>query len=141
MSVVVKGLRSNMRKIKGTVRAKSIDGMKTSMKDLTRVASEAAPLDEGDLEMSGFHDVDVHGSEIKGWVGFEAFNKDFNYAIWTHEENYNLGEKSKGKSGGAGLSGGHYEVGKGYLIRPFEGEAKTYRGIIESDVKQGLSKL
>ncbi|MGG0487255.1 hypothetical protein ABEY65_28295 [Priestia aryabhattai] len=141
MSVVVKGLSSNMRKIKATVRTQAINGMKTSMKDLTRVASEAAPLDEGDLEMSGFNDVDVHGSEIKGWVGFEAFNKDFNYAIWTHEENYNLGTKSKAKGGGSGLSGTSYEVGKGYLIRPFKGEAKTYRGIIKDDVKQGLSKL
>lgn len=129
-----------MRKIKGIVRSKSVEGMKTSMKDLQRVASEAAPLDEGDLEMSGFHDVDVHGSEIKGWVAFEAYNKSFNYAVWTHEERYNLGKRSQGKSGGAGLSGKHYEVGKGYLIRPLNGEARTYRGIIQDAVKTELSK-
>lgn len=140
MTVTVKGLRANSRKIKSIVRSESIKGMKASMKDLQRVGSETAPLDEGDLEMSGFHDVDVHGSEIKGWVGFEAYNKDFNYAVWTHEENYNLGERSKGKSGGSGLSGKHYKVGKGYLIRPLNGEAKTYRGIIQKGVKTGLRK-
>jgi hypothetical protein len=112
--------------------------MKVSMKDLQRVASETTPYDEGDLEMSGFHDVDVNGTEIKGWVAFEVFNKDFNYAIWTHEENYNLGEGSQKKSGGSGMSGKSYPVGNKYLTRPFEGEAPAYRDLIEQEIKDSL---
>lgn len=138
MTVTVKGLNSNLRKIKGIVRTESIKGMKASMKDLNRVASEAAPLDEGKLEMSGSHSTSVNGSTIIGTVGFSAYNKDFNYAIWTHEENYNLGKRSRKKSGGSGMSGKSYDVGKGYLIRPFRGEAKTYRGVIQDGVKKGL---
>jgi hypothetical protein len=138
MSVVIRGLRGNSAKIRGIVRDKGMKAMKASMQDLNRVASEAAPLDEGVLEMSGTNSATANGTRIVGEVGFEAWNEDFNYAIWTHEEDYNLGKRSAKKSGGAGLSGKSYEVGKGYLIRPFEGEASTYRGLIESEIKDGL---
>ncbi|MDR7207597.1 hypothetical protein [Priestia megaterium] len=138
MAIVVKGLRSNSAKIKGIVHDMGLKAMKANMQDLNRVASEAAPLDEGVLEMSGTNSATSTGTRIVGEVGFEAYNEDFNYAIWTHEETYNLGERSAKKSGGSGLSGKSYEVGKGYLIRPFEGEAKTYRGIIEKEIKDGL---
>lgn len=142
--VKIKGLQSNTNKIIRTVEKTTHKTMKSAMKDLARVASETAPLDEGDLEMSGVHDVDKHSKGWQGWVWFEAWNDhpnrsyDFNYALWTHEEDYNLGERSKTKSGGHGLSGKVYPVGKHYLTAPLEGEAPTYRDMIEKDVKKAL---
>ena len=144
IGVKIRGLESNMKKIEKKVWNASLKAMESSMKDLERVASETAPLDEGDLEMGGFNDVDKDGKKIVGWVGFEAWNDnpnrsyDFNYAIWIHEENYNLGEKSKAKGGGAGLSGKTYPVGKKYLTRPLEGEAPVYREMIKQAVKKTL---
>jgi hypothetical protein len=138
MSVKIRGLKQGQKYIHNTVRKASIGAMKESMKDLHRVASETTPYDEGDLEMGGFHGVDIAGAEITGWVGFEAFNKGFNYAIWTHEETYNLGEGSQKKSGGHGMSGASYPVGNKYLSRPHEGEAPTYRNLIEQDIKDAL---
>lgn len=145
--VRVRGLSSGRKKIHNAVRNQSIATMRDSMSDLERVASETAPYDEGDLEMGGFHDVDVEGDKYVGWVGFEAWNDkpnrsyDFNYAIWTHEETYNLGEGSRRKRGGSGMSGKSYSVGNKYLTRPFEGEAPYYRETIEDNVKKALRRL
>lgn len=140
----IKGLNTNRKAIHNTVRSTAISTMEDCMKDLERVASETTPYDEGDLEMGGFNDVDLAGAKIIGWVGFEAWNDhpnrsyDFNYAIWTHEENYNLGDRSRKKTGGRGLSGKSYPVGNKYLTRPHEGEAKTYRDKIEENIKDAL---
>lgn len=142
--VRIRGFNQNMKKIEKKVWNASLKTMKMAMKDLERVASETAPLDEGDLEMGGFNDVDKEGKKLIGWVGFEAWNDnpkrsyDFNYAIWIHEETYNLGERSRQKTGGAGMSGKTYAVGNKYLTRPHEGEAPYYREQIEKAVKKKL---
>lgn len=145
-SVKISGFNTNMKKITKIMEKATLKTMKNAMKDLERVASETAPYEEGDLEMGGFHDVDKDGSKLIGWVGFEAWadhpnrSYDFNYAIWIHEERYNLGELSKAKGSGSGLSGATYDVGRKYLTRPHEGEAPTYRNMIEQDLKKALRK-
>ncbi|MHC5291074.1 hypothetical protein ACYSTM_21215 [Bacillus licheniformis] len=145
--VRVRGLNRNMRQIQKTVDKATLRTMKAAMKDLERVASETAPFDEGDLEMGGSHGVNKISDGLEGWVKFEAWNDhprrsyDFNYAIWIHEETYNLGEKSKQKSGGRGLSGKSYPVQKKYLTRPHEGEAPTYRKMIEQETKKSLRSM
>jgi hypothetical protein len=137
VGVQIRGLNTNSRKIRKIVEQTAFNAMKDCMKDLERVASETTPYDEGDLEMGGSHGVDKKGDTIQGWVKFEAWNDhpnrsyDFNYAIWIHEETYNLGEKSKQKAGGHGLSGKSYPVGNKYLTRPHEGEAPTYRNLVK----------
>ena len=146
-SVKINNLGKGKRQIEKAVAKATMKAMQFSMKDLERVASETAPLDEGDLEMSGVHDVDKTSNGLKGWVWFEAWNDnpkrsyDFNYAIWTHEETYNLGPKSKKKGSGSGLSGKSYPVGKKYLTRPLEGESPFYRDKIEEEVKASLERL
>lgn len=143
-SVRIRGLNQGIKKIEKKVQTASHKTMKMAMKDLERTASETTPLDEGDLEMGGFHDVDVDGGKYVGWVGFEAWNDhpnrsyDFNYAIWIHEETYELGKRSKQKGGGKGLSGRTYPVGNKYLTRPLEGEAPAYREQIKQAVKKKL---
>ncbi|MGF9741581.1 hypothetical protein ABEX38_29880 [Priestia megaterium] len=142
IKVDIKGLDSNLARIIKATEQSTTKSMKDCMQDLNRVASETAPLDKGDLEMSGTDDVKKTGTGIQGSVGYEVWNtkgkKDFNYAIWIHEETYNLGDKSLAKAGGKGLSGKSYKVDRKYLERPFYGEAPTYRGIIESNLKKDL---
>jgi hypothetical protein len=138
MSVKIRGLSKGRKFIHNAVRKSSISTMKENVKDLNRVASETAPYDEGDLEVSGSHSVVAKGAEIIGTVGFEVYNKDFNYAIWTHEEDYNLGKGSQAKGGGSGMSGKSYAVGNKYLTRPLEGEAPYYRDMIEKNIKEAL---
>jgi hypothetical protein len=144
MGIQIRGLASNTKKILKAVDQASSQTMNFAMKDLERVASETAPLDEGDLELGGSHGVNKKGDAYEGWVKFEAWNDepgrsyDFNYAIWTHEESYNLGERSQQKGGGSGLSGNSYPVNNKYLTRPLEGEAPFYRDKIEEEVKKKL---
>lgn len=146
--ISVRGFSAGAKKINNIVDKSTFKTMTNAMKDLERVASETAPLDEGDLELGGFHGVDKTGTGVQGWVGFEAFNKNpnakkwknFNYAIWIHEKTYKLGPISKMKSGGKGLSGKTYPVQKKYLTRPHEGESPTYRLMIQKDLKTKLQK-
>lgn len=89
--------------------------------DLKRVASAAAPKDTGFLEKNAQHEVFVGSQYVEGAVGFSAVEKGFDYATWTHNEDYNLGEKSKKKPGGKSKFGsGIVPVGKGYLENALE---------------------
>lgn len=144
MGVKVIGLKSGLSNIKKITKQSTKSSMGTIVDDLTQVASDTAPVDEGVLETSGTNGLIVGGTKIEGWVKFEAWanaknrSYDFNYAIWIHEATYNLGPKSLMKSGGNGMSGAHYAVGNKYLTRPLYGEANTYRDLIEENLKNSL---
>lgn len=123
--------------------------MKTAMHDvvddLGRTASATAPHDKGILDKKGTGwNTEVYWKNkkhIKGTVEFSVNEGDFNYALWTHEEVYNLGEGSEKKAssgGGIGMSGTSYPVGNKYLERPFNGEADAYMKHIEKTIKEGL---
>jgi Bacteriophage HK97-gp10, putative tail-component len=142
--VKIRGLNSGLAKVKKIVREQAEQTMRDCMNDLARVSSETTPIDEGDLEQSWDVRVEQRGDITYGHVRYECWadapnrSYDFNYAIWIHEQDYNLGEKSKQKKGGKGLSGKHYPVGKQYLTRPFYGEAPTYREMFEKNIKGSL---
>jgi len=144
MTVTIRGLQQGEAAILNAVKKASKQVMIDNMTDLERVASETAPLDEGDLEMGGSHSVVVSGDKFIGQVRFQAWNNnpnrsyDFNYAIKMHEDNYNLGKKSQQKAGGSGNSGKSYPVGRKYLTRPLQGEAPYYRKQIKQAVKDAL---
>lgn len=95
-------------------------GMRNAMTDVVldmkRVASMSAPHNTGFLEKNAQHEIFVGSQGIEGSVSFSAVERGFNYAQWTHDENYELGEKSKRKQGGKSKFGsGRVPVGKGYL--------------------------
>ncbi|WP_242278582.1 HK97 gp10 family phage protein [Bacillus cereus group sp. BfR-BA-01313] len=141
MSRVRINFHNTVNQITAAVKEASEEAMEKAMTDLVRVSSETTPFDEGDLEDSWGKEVNVSGDEIIGTVDYRVFNQGFNYAIWTHEMNYNLGEGSKNKAGGDGMSGAHYPVGNKYLTRPHEGEAPTYRKMFEKEIKNTLKNL
>lgn len=118
-------------------------GMNDCVDDLVRVSSQCAPHDKGILEKSWGRDVYWSGSKkIVGVVDYSvseaASGKSFNYALWTHEEVYNLGEGSRQKEPGVGMSGKTYEVGRKYLTRPLYGEADTYKQHIQKMIDEAL---
>jgi hypothetical protein len=101
------------------------EAMDDSVDYLGRIAQNIAPIDKGTLRRSVNRRKRVYWSaaknELTGTVGFSATEGDFNYAIWTHEAEYNLGEQSKEAPGSDG-----YDVGNKYLERPLKGEAPKY---------------
>lgn len=106
--------------------------------DIKRVSSASAPHKTGRLEKNT-HSVQVEGKAIVGTVKFNAVNKGFNYAVWTHNATYNLGERSKAKSGGKSKYGsGSVPVGKGYLKNTVDNGRSGYREHLKTAFEEAI---
>ncbi|MBX6361284.1 MAG: hypothetical protein IRZ03_14530 [Acidobacterium ailaaui] len=104
------------------------DALEDATDDLLRISSNIAPIDTGQLRRSGRKEITMRGAghELVGHVYFSATEESgkygrFNYALWTHEMDYNLGPVSRQAPGVDG-----YEVGNKYLERPLRGESRKY---------------
>lgn len=113
-------------------------GMHDSIDDLALISQNIAPIDKSTLRKSV--DKRVYWDSptaLVGEVGFTAVEKNggsrFNYALWTHEETYSLGEQS---SAAGSFSG--YKVGNKYLERPLKRESKKYVKWIAKEIERGL---
>ncbi|OYD08544.1 hypothetical protein [Paludifilum halophilum] len=102
--------------------------------DLARASSGAAPHDKGILEKSYSVLPRKDGTGGSVTVRYAAYERGYNYAIKMHEGTYNLGEGSRSKGGGTGMSGTNYSVGPKFLERPLRGEAETYKDFIRNQV-------
>jgi hypothetical protein len=112
--------------------------MQDSVDDLGRISSGVAPIDKGTLRRSNNVTVAQKNNQIIGEVSFSATEDQggrFNYAYWTHEMEYELGEQSKAASGTDG-----YEVGNKYLERPLQGESEKYLKWLAKGVVEGINK-
>lgn len=108
--------------------------------DIKRVSSDSAPFKDGDLQKNRYR-TQIGKNSMSGTVAFEAFNKGFDYARWTHNMTYNLGEGSRKKSGGTSKFGsGTIKVGTGYLKNTVETFEKGYKKHIEDAIKGTASK-
>ena len=104
--------------------------------DLKRVSSASAPMDEGFLQKNT-HAFNFTNDVAEGYVGFQAVENGFDYATWTHDEDYNLGEQSQAKKGGSSVFGsGTVPVGKGYLGNAVSKFEKGYLDYIQKAVKE-----
>lgn len=107
--------------------------------DLKRVASKSAPHDSGFLEKSAKHEIYVSGVSAEGTVSFSAIEDGFNYAEWTHNADYELGEKSTKKKGGKSKFGsGTVPVGKGYLDNALQNNKQGYMRHIEDKYREAF---
>lgn len=115
----------------------AVAGVQDSMDDLKRIATDIAPVKTGVLRASGNAIVDETSGNIVGEVTFSATNTDgngrFNYAYWTHEKDYQLGEQSQAAPGTDG-----YEVNNKYLERPLKGESEKYVRWISEEIAREL---
>lgn len=109
--------------------------------DAKRVSSESAPHKTGHLEKNRYSIVQTRGG-LEGYVGFEARSKKgFDYADWTHEANYNLGEQSKRKRGGRSKYGnGVIPVGRQYLANTIRVNAHGYYDHFRKAYKDSIEK-
>ncbi|MEH7116907.1 hypothetical protein V7128_05695 [Neobacillus vireti] len=112
--------------------------VRTIAQDLARTASGAAPHLTGDLESSWSIEYQLSADRMTATVEFAVFKGGFNYAIAMHEWTYNLGEGSRAKAGGTGMSGRSYAVGRKFLTRVLEGEAEAYKDYIAEQIRQQL---
>jgi hypothetical protein len=128
------GVVANMETATRRVRQAARDGVQDSVDDLKRIAADIAPIDSSDLRRSGHATVRQTPTETVGEVSFSAVDNSggrrFNYAIWIHEGEYNLGPLSAAAPGTDG-----YEVGNKYLERPLKGEAEKYLRWIAEEIE------
>ncbi|WP_261796313.1 hypothetical protein [Bacillus licheniformis] len=102
--------------------------MEDNTDDLARIAQNIAPIDKATLRRGMQKKVKLSRDRLIGEVSFRAVEDGFNYAIWTHEADYNLGPTSAQAGGTDG-----YTVGNKYLERPLKGEAEKYiRNVVEA---------
>jgi len=144
MSVNVRVTISNDRR---AIIARNVsNGAKTAMKDITdnlaMASSGSAPHDKGILDDSWTKEVGYESNRLFGRVSYNVLENgsggDYNYAVRMHEGNYELGEGSRQKSGGKGMSGRTYPVGKHFLTGVLEGEKQTYVKHMEKGIKNEL---
>jgi hypothetical protein len=128
------GVVANMELATARVKLAARHGVQDSVDDLKRIAVDIAPVDSTDLRRSGHAKVTQSLNEIIGEVGFRAEDnssgRPYNYAIWIHEGDYNLGPQSAAAPGTDG-----YEVGNKYLERPLKGEANKYMRWIAQEIE------
>lgn len=109
------------------------DGIQDAVDDLKRIAVDIAPIKSSDLRRSGQAEVRTTPNNVIGEVTFRAVEDGFNYALWTHEGEYNLGEQSQQAPGTDG-----YEVGNKYLERPLRGESEKYMRWIAEEIRDAV---
>jgi hypothetical protein len=114
------------------------DGMQDAVDDLKRISTDIAPVDTGLLRASGKTEIKPKTLGVVGEVTFNAVENSsgygrFNYALWTHEADYNLGEQSKASPGTDG-----YSVGNKYLERPLKGESQKYLRWWRENIEKAL---
>lgn len=101
------------------------EGVEDALDDLERISSNIAPIKSSTLRKSAEKRVKEISGGIEGELSYNVTEstggKRFNYALWTHEEDYNLGARSSASPGTDG-----YEVGNKYLERPLKGESEVY---------------
>jgi hypothetical protein len=108
--------------------------------DLIRISSNIAPISTGTLRKShskevlkgkNGHSVEIAFSAIEDSVRYGMFN----YALWTHEMEYDKGPRSAAASGTDG-----YEVGNKYLERPLYGESEKYLEWLGEAIKRSVER-
>lgn len=136
---------NNLNQIKRNVKSAVEEAVHDVSDDLVRTSSETAPHWKGILEQSYGKSVAWRGNKCVAVVDYSVKEDNgqngFDYAIWIHEGDYELGEESEKKAssgGGVGMSGKSYPVGNKFLTRPLNGEADTYRKHIQSVVDENL---
>lgn len=127
--------------LNGKVKKGMRDAMTDVVLDVKRVASMSAPHATGYLEKTAQHEIAVGSQGIEGSVGFSAVQNGFNYAQWTHDASYELGEKSKRKSGGKSKFGsGRVPVGRGYLENALEMNKAGYMEHLQQAYTDALNR-
>lgn len=119
-------------------------GLEDCVDELVRISSEITPVDKGILQKSHTKEVTDTRDGLEGKVEYavkEARGSGhFNYALWIHEAQYNLGELSRRRPGTSGWSGKRYTVGNKYLERPAKGEEEAFIKHIAEEIRREIGE-
>ncbi|MFT8313248.1 MAG: hypothetical protein ABF633_03220 [Clostridium sp.] len=116
------------------------DCMSDIKDDAVKVASGSAPVDTGKLEKSYYvRTKKVPLKRCDFSLSFRAMNGNFNYAIWTNDETYNLGARSRMKRPAKGrFMKDTPKVGTGYLTNTVELSREGWAKFIQENVARKM---
>lgn len=98
------------------------------------VAKQMTPVLSGNLELSITREDRREGRRVVSVISARAMRKDFDYAAWAHESEYNLGPLSQQKQ-----ETGRFQVGRKYLTRALRYVLENgYLERARAAVKKGL---
>lgn len=110
--------------------------------DVITVTESLAPRKTGKLERS--HYVRRYYKNLDKCyftISYKAINKGFNYATWTHDENYNLGAGSRRKRPARSrFAKGTLRVGTGYVSQVIEASQDAWVEHIAETVNKKLNE-
>lgn len=117
------------------------DAMDVIRMDLVRTSSGLAPVKEGILENSYTEKTSNTNTKAEFSISYAAFNDGFNYAEWTHNREYKLGEKSaKKRPAKSRFANKSFKVGKNYLFGVADACKDGYGNFITKYVNKELKK-
>lgn len=126
--------------LKGTgerLESNTKEAFNTVATDIHRTSADAAPKDTGFLEKNHLS-INYGSTEWEAQIWFNAFNDNFDYALWTHTADYKLGKGSQGKSGGSSRFAGQVPVGRGYLSNTVAQGKEAYMEHINQAIVNSL---
>lgn len=138
MDIDISRLMRNLRMTNEVVVNGGKRGVNDCLDELIRISSDIAPIDKGILHKAHAREVNVTQTGINGTVEYSVNEGGFNYALWIHEGEYNLGEESRQRPGTSGWSGKNYDVGNKYLERPIKGERESFLKHIADEIKREI---
>lgn len=139
-SVIISAAFKNLDK---NLKSVVVDSMTDITTDFLRTAQARTPIDSHTLERSGTMKMKTSGSVIEGNVSFRARKNGFNYAIIRDKGQYNLGEKSKQKSGRGVRSRFSKEslpVGSGYASDTLKKCQNQYDEYIQENLQKEIKR-
>lgn len=144
MGLKVSGIKGLKRRIKNAANQSprfAENELINGGEEIKQLSKKFAPVDEGNLEDA--HKTSHDSGGIRGGLRVLVYiDKDVaakggkyvgDYAAFTHEGNYKLGDRSKEKASRLGVT-----VGRKYLQRALDELNDEIRGRVESAVKKGV---
>lgn len=116
------------------------DAMDDIRDDFVEASESLAPHKTGKLEKSHYaRRYYKNLDRCYFTVSYKAVNKGFDYATWTHDEDYNLGVGSRAKRPARSrFAKGTLKVGKGYMSQVKEASEENWTKFINDNIARKL---
>lgn len=116
------------------------DAMDDIRDDFNMVSESLTPYKTGKLENSRYtRRYYKNKDNVYFTVSYKAINKGFDYATWTHDADYNLGEGSRAKRPARSrFAKGSLRVGKGYMSQVQEASQEAWTEYINHTINRKL---
>lgn len=137
-------IQNNFERLEPIIKQALKDAMVDIMLDVNMCAVGSSPHYKGTLERSGIHkNLIDNGSTVGFQIGVSQRGANgFDYGNLMHDGRYNLGERSRNKTGGrSGIAGTSFPVGNKFISRPLEANEQAYIDYLQRAYEEALLEV